>query len=956
MISGLSPNLDAKYPDALGAEHLSIALIGPDEEQRKAVVSALAQCPGAEVREFSSYPTSLDYVPSLLKQCYDIIIIDLDSDREFALDLVESICANDSATVMVYSAMADKELVVRCMRAGAREYLTPPFDQSTVAEALVRAAAILRPRNLPTKKARGRLLVFLGAKGGSGVTTIACNFAIAIAQESGQSTLLIDLGLPMGDAALNLGLVAEYSTDNALQDANRVDSNFLLNLLAKHQSGVSVLAAPSKVPEVEATKAAIDKLMAVAQQEFENVIVDIGSRVDLMDSALFSDASTIYLVTQAGISELRNSNRLISRYFTEGSPKLEIVINRFAPSFLGVTEEHITKALSRPVKWKIPDDYDAMREMQSAATSDSLPDSPITRVILEMARSVAGQPVPPDKKKGLSLKGLGRNITEKISTPDKPPTILSPAPSHADATPTIAWQAPAPITFGTPLSAAQLNATASVHGTFVYTPSAGYVLPAGTHTLWVTFMPKDGAGDIKVQAAVSIIVSKAAPSIKWPAPPAISCGAALSAAQLNATASLAGTFVYTPGADSVLPAGTHTLSVTFTPTDDTNYTTAQATVSVTVAKGAPAIKWPQPDPIACGTALSAAQLNASASVPGTYVYTPVAGAVLAAGKHTLSVDFTPTSTADYTTVQATVTLIVTKATPAIAWPAPATITYGTPLSATQLNATASIAGSFVYIPAAGAVLAAGMHTPSVTFTPKDTTNHTTAQATVSLTVAKAKPAITWTAPAPIPDSTPLSAAQLNAKASVPGTFVYTPAAGEVLSAGMHTLSVVFTPADTTNYVTTQATVSLTVAKTTPTVITWPTPSVISYGTPLSATQLNATASVPGTFVYTPAAGDVLTAGRHILSATFIPKDTATYATAQASVALMVEMPPDIAPQRTRAAQTPFIATAADNLANARHGESPGGSANNGKGEPETRIYQGATYVKGEDGKWHLQQK
>ena len=307
-------------------------------------------------------------------------------------------------------------------------------------------------------------------------------------------------------------------------------------------------------------------------------------------------------------------------------------------------------------------------------------------------------------------------------------------------------------------------------------------------------------------------------------------------------------------------------------------------------------------------------------------------------------------------MQATVTLIVTKATPAIAWPAPATITYGTPLSATQLNATASIAGSFVYIPAAGAVLAAGMHTPSVTFTPKDTTNHTTAQATVSLTVAKAKPAITWTAPAPIPDSTPLSAAQLNAKASVPGTFVYTPAAGEVLSAGMHTLSVVFTPADTTNYVTTQATVSLTVAKTTPTVITWPTPSVISYGTPLSATQLNATASVPGTFVYTPAAGDVLTAGRHILSATFIPKDTATYATAQASVALMVEMPPDIAPQRTRAAQTPFIATAADNLANARHGESPGGSANNGKGEPETRIYQGATYVKGEDGKWHLQQK
>jgi hypothetical protein len=375
-----------------------------------------------------------------------------------------------------------------------------------------------------------------------------------------------------------------------------------------------------------------------------------------------------------------------------------------------------------------------------------------------------------------------------------------------------------------------------------------------------------------------------------------------------------------------------------------------------VAKAAPAIAWPEPDPIPCGTALSAAQLNASASVPGTFDYTPAAGAVLAAGMHTLSLVFTPTNAADYATVKASVSLIVVRTTPEIAWPAPASITYGTPLSATQLNATASVPGTFVYIPAAGAVLAAGIHTPSVTFTPKDTANYTTAQATVSLTVAKAKPAISWPAPAPISDNTLLSATQLNAKASIPGTFVYTPAAGEALAAGLHTLSVVFTPADATNYDKTQATVSLTVAKTTPTIITWPTPSVIPYGTPLSATQLNATASVPGTFVYTPAAGDVLTAGRHILSVTFTPKDTATYAIARASVALVVEVLPDIASQRTRATQMPLTPTAAHDLANTRHGESPGGSIRNGKGEPETRTYQGATYVKGEDGKWHLQQK
>jgi type IV secretory pathway protease TraF len=76
-------------------------------------------------------------------------------------------------------------------------------------------------------------------------------------------------------------------------------------------------------------------------------------------------------------------------------------------------------------------------------------------------------------------------------------------------------------------------------------------------------------------------------------------------------------------------------------------------------------------------------------------------------------------------------------TPTITWATPAAITYGTPLSATQLKATASVPGTFVYTPAAGTVLGAGSQTLSVTFTPTDTTDYETASATVILTVNKA---------------------------------------------------------------------------------------------------------------------------------------------------------------------------------------------------------------------------
>ena len=72
-----------------------------------------------------------------------------------------------------------------------------------------------------------------------------------------------------------------------------------------------------------------------------------------------------------------------------------------------------------------------------------------------------------------------------------------------------------------------------------------------------------------------------------------------------------------------------------------------------------------------------------------------------------------------------------KATPTITWATPAAITYGTALSATQLNASSTVAGTFVYTPAAGAVLTAGPQTLSVTFTPTDSTDYTTATATVS---------------------------------------------------------------------------------------------------------------------------------------------------------------------------------------------------------------------------------
>jgi pilus assembly protein CpaE len=212
--------------------------------------------------------------------------------------------------------------------------------------------------------------------------------------------------MPLGDAALNLGVTSQYSTANAFRDIARLDTRFLATLLTTHSSELSVLAAPNEFTDAETTVDtvdAIDKLVSVARQSFDLVVVDCGSRLELKDSALFEPASIIYLVAQVGISELRNANRLITRFFASRDNRLQVVLNRYTPQSLLYDETVITKALTRPAQWRVPDDYATARRTQSLATALVLENAPIATAIRQMARQAADLPEPEEKKTGFSF-------------------------------------------------------------------------------------------------------------------------------------------------------------------------------------------------------------------------------------------------------------------------------------------------------------------------------------------------------------------------------------------------------------------------------------------------------------------------------------------------------------------------------------------------------------------------
>jgi pilus assembly protein CpaE len=202
-------------------------------------------------------------------------------------------------------------------------------------------------------------------------------------------------------------LTASLSALDALRNLERLDSHFLSTVMVKHSSGLSVLAAPDHYSPLDIREDSIEKLVSVVRQDFDYVVVDAGAGIGLVGRALLSAATTVYLVLQVSLPELRNANRIVSEYFQSGTPQLEIVLNRFNPRSVEIDEEAITKALTMPAKWRVPSDYVAVRKAQNLASPIVLESSPISHAIRQMAGGAPGySPTVEAKKKKFSIFGL----------------------------------------------------------------------------------------------------------------------------------------------------------------------------------------------------------------------------------------------------------------------------------------------------------------------------------------------------------------------------------------------------------------------------------------------------------------------------------------------------------------------------------------------------------------------
>ena len=444
------------------------------------------------------------------------------------------------------------------------------------------------------------------------------------------------------------------------------------------------------------------------------------------------------------------------------------------------------------------------------------------------------------------------------------------------ATATVSWSTPSAITYGTALSGTQLNATASVGGSFIYTPASGTVLNAGTQTLSVNFAPSDATDYNSVNGkTVSLTVNKATATITLSN---LSQNYDGTPKPVTVTTSpvVLGIITTTYNGSGTVPTAINSYSINSS-LSNSNYTATPATGTLVISSNAATIYITNyanriytgsviPVTVTCAYTYSVTY-NGSATVP-TNVGSYTTIATITDGIHT---------GAD------TVTMTIIKATPTITWSNPAAITYGTALSGTQLNASSTVSGSFVYSPLSGTVLAVGTNSLSATFTPTDASNYNGATANVSITVNQATATILGSNYSQAYDGSP-KPITATVSPSVSGLSVTYNGSGTVpTNAGSYpTIIHLSNP----NYTAADVNGTLVISKVTP-ILSWATPAQINDNTALSSLQLNATSNIGGTFTYNYSTGQKLAAGNYTLVATFTPTDLVNYNVSTISTQLIV---------------------------------------------------------------------
>jgi len=298
----------------------------------------------------------------------DLVVVDIRSDASSGMAAIERLRASSAnMAIFAVAAAAEPDLILQSMRAGANEFFPwVTAEGSQAARAMeetfhgaVRKTAARREAASASAKPPCVTHVFLGAKGGAGTTTVAVNCGVDLARLTKRPTVVVDLKTCLGEVALFLGVRPRFTVLDAIENLHRLDKNFLTELVAKHKSGLDILAGSEQFDRPNAQDAtALEELLRVLARTYDYVVIDAGNMISACTAAALYAADTIFLVTNPDVPSIRNAQRLVDRVRTlgAGSERVKVLLNRVSDQHL-IAPKQIETALGYGIYHPFSSDY-----------------------------------------------------------------------------------------------------------------------------------------------------------------------------------------------------------------------------------------------------------------------------------------------------------------------------------------------------------------------------------------------------------------------------------------------------------------------------------------------------------------------------------------------------------------------------------------------------------------------
>jgi pilus assembly protein CpaE len=373
---------------------LKVQLVGQGDDHRTEVRDALAALgdPVLNINEIEPDPDAATDVN------FDVTMVVFNGNDELSLSYLNTRAGQEPRPAL-FALLHDRspDLMKRVLRAGADELLFLPLDPGDATRALLKISETRRREEVHV--GGGTIVSLVSLIGGTGVTSLAANLALALRYAFDKRVAVVDLDLQTGGLSVFLNLEPERTIMTLTEGTRKLDSIQLESALSKHASGIYLLAAPKRIEDSElVTDATVGATLELMRQLFDFVIVDCGTHIDSNTVAAWERSSHLFYVLDQSIGAARCAWRFVDLVGRLGLQGIEpnFILSRFVPGH-PITEDQLSHTLAQSIHTRIPRDEKVLERVQLSAQDlwQVAPNSPLAKSVEDLARRLeVGSEVP----------------------------------------------------------------------------------------------------------------------------------------------------------------------------------------------------------------------------------------------------------------------------------------------------------------------------------------------------------------------------------------------------------------------------------------------------------------------------------------------------------------------------------------------------------------------------------